>query len=278
MKCFYHIDLDGECSAAIVLSKFPYCETISIDYSKDPYPYLDSISSGELIFIVDFSFKPDFMSLLCQKVDVVWIDHHKTILDHPFNRSDIKGIRDTSKSGCELTWEYVYPNLDKMQDTPLAVSLIGDYDTWKFKMKNSKFFHYGISIHDTSPNSDLWKTLLTYQDPEGVISDIVKEGIPIQTFIEKVAKSKRDSYGFETTLDGHPAFALNYYAFGSNIFQETQNRYDLCISFLFDGTQWIVGLYSTKIDVSEIAKKFGGGGHRGAAGFVCKELPFKKII
>jgi nanoRNase/pAp phosphatase (c-di-AMP/oligoRNAs hydrolase) len=40
---------------------------------------------------------------------------------------------------------------------------------------------------------------------------------------------------------------------------------------------WNVSLYSTKpeIDCGEIAKSFGGGGHKGAAGFQGKELPFK---
>jgi nanoRNase/pAp phosphatase (c-di-AMP/oligoRNAs hydrolase) len=46
--------------------------------------------------------------------------------------------------------------------------------------------------------------------------------------------------------------------------------------FSFDGDEWIISLYSRNIDVSEIAKKYGGGGHKGAAGFHCKDLPFCK--
>lgn len=30
------------------------------------------------------------------------------------------------------------------------------------------------------------------------------------------------------------------------------------------------------VDVSKIAIKRGGGGHKGAAGFQCKRMPFKK--
>ena len=39
---------------------------------------------------------------------------------------------------------------------------------------------------------------------------------------------------------------------------------------------WRVSLYTIfdHIDVSEIAKKYGGGGHKNAAGFVCDNLPF----
>jgi nanoRNase/pAp phosphatase (c-di-AMP/oligoRNAs hydrolase) len=33
-------------------------------------------------------------------------------------------------------------------------------------------------------------------------------------------------------------------------------------------------LYSdARVDVSELAKKFDGGGHKGAGGFVCDEIP-----
>ena len=46
--------------------------------------------------------------------------------------------------------------------------------------------------------------------------------------------------------------------------------------FVFDGTQFTISLYSEVVDVSEIAKKYGGGGHKGASGFHCKQLPFSK--
>ncbi len=274
MKCFHHNDLDGQCSAAIILSKYPYCETISINYNKDPQPYINSLLSDELVFIVDFSFNSDVMQQFSQKTVIIWIDHHKTILNHPFNRPDIMGIRDVSKSGCELTWKYIYPNKAKMFDIPEAIKLIGDYDTWKLTDPRSKFFHQGLEIYDTEPSSNIWQDLLNLGRN---IPEIVEKGKIIQAFIEKFGISKNASYGFKTELEGFSAFALNYYTFGSNLFLDKLDVFDLCISFCFDGINWIVGLYSTKIDVSEIAKKFNGGGHKGAAGFICKELPFKKV-
>ena len=45
-----------------------------------------------------------------------------------------------------------------------------------------------------------------------------------------------------------------------------------------DGENWTVSMYTghQDVDVSEVCKKYGGGGHRGAAGFTCEEIPFKK--
>lgn len=39
--------------------------------------------------------------------------------------------------------------------------------------------------------------------------------------------------------------------------------------------QFTVSLYSETVDVGAIAKAHGGGGHKGAAGFVCDTLPWK---
>ena len=64
--------------------------------------------------------------------------------------------------------------------------------------------------------------------------------------------------------------------FGSLVYGDKIDQYDMCISFEYNGDTWNIGLYSTKIDVGEIAEEFGGGGHKGAAGFIVKKLPFKK--
>jgi nanoRNase/pAp phosphatase (c-di-AMP/oligoRNAs hydrolase) len=43
--------------------------------------------------------------------------------------------------------------------------------------------------------------------------------------------------------------------------------------FCFDGKQWTYSMYTLKdINVSEIAKKYGGGGHKKAAGFQSDKL------
>jgi uncharacterized protein len=37
-------------------------------------------------------------------------------------------------------------------------------------------------------------------------------------------------------------------------------------------------MYSKTVDVSKIAVKYGGGGHKAASGFQCKELPFTRCV
>jgi len=51
-----------------------------------------------------------------------------------------------------------------------------------------------------------------------------------------------------------------------------KDNYDGVASFYFDGINYNFSLYSDTVDCSIIAKQFGGGGHKGASGFIVKDL------
>ena len=79
--------------------------------------------------------------------------------------------------------------------------------------------------------------------------------------------------GFEGELDGHSFFALNLAKIDSHDFDSIDaSKYDMLIGFSFNGKEWAYSLRSTTIDCSEVAMKYGGGGHKGASGFSTKEL------
>lgn len=83
--------------------------------------------------------------------------------------------------------------------------------------------------------------------------------------------------GFETEFEGVKFFAVNLGHCNSEYFKSLpEGEYDGFMPFSFNGDLFTVSMYSKTVDVSEIAKKYGGGGHKGASGFQCKELPFKK--
>jgi nanoRNase/pAp phosphatase (c-di-AMP/oligoRNAs hydrolase) len=70
--------------------------------------------------------------------------------------------------------------------------------------------------------------------------------------------------------------AINSITGGSLLFQDYPNykKVDILMTFGYTKNMWKVSMYSsTDIDVSNICKEFGGGGHKAAAGFHCKELP-----
>lgn len=79
----------------------------------------------------------------------------------------------------------------------------------------------------------------------------------------------------------HRLICLNTLQRGSWLFNSVWDpaKHDAMCAYgqLKDG-RWRVSLYSTKeeVDCGAIAKVLGGGGHKGAAGFICDELPWSK--
>lgn len=51
MLCYHHKDLDGYCSAAIVLKKYPMCKLRPIDYNDNPI-FKDEVKNDEQIIIL----------------------------------------------------------------------------------------------------------------------------------------------------------------------------------------------------------------------------------
>jgi len=281
MIVFHHNDADGRAAAAVVLKWYAEngpdpvgpdrCVCIEMGY-KDPLS-LSLIAPKETVAIVDFSFKPvEFIPLRDHTPNVIWCDHHKTAMEYSYASENIVGLRDfTDKglSGCEVTWRFFFPH----NPLPSALRLLGDYDAWRMEDKPKCLeFYEGLKLRDTSPFSSIWSALL--QDPCPLIGQIIGEGQAAMMYRDTYCASIRKSYGYETVIDGHRAFAVNIYGFGSQGHGELFSKYPVCAAYVFDGRRFTVSLYSESVDVGEICKKFGGGGHKGAAGFVCKELPF----
>jgi len=281
MKCFYHsTDLDGHCAGAIVKHKYPECEMIGMDYGEE-FPW-DSITEGEIVFMVDFSLQPhEDMITLFNHCDLVWIDHHETAINgvNAFEIA-IAGIRDTKFAACELTWQYLFPN----QVMPRSVFLLGRYDVWDHKDMDVLPFQYGIKQRDTNPEDDdrLWhilfdgnKMLPSYT----LVMDIVSEGRTIQKYVNKQNEFLCGPLCYEFEFEGLRFIAANACMPGSKLFDSVYDpdKHDaMMVYYNKNGKHWVVTMYSTKgdVNVGDIAKKHGGGGHKGASGFQCKETPF----
>ena len=91
-------------------------------------------------------------------------------------------------------------------------------------------------------------------------------------------------YAFETVLeyiDGSYKHILvaNLGNANSKFFGNRISCYDAVVTQCFDGDKWNFSIYSEDedFDCSLVARYFGGGGHKGAAGFTSKN-PFTKSI
>ena len=267
MICYHHNDLDGYCSASLVNMAFGDVEMREVTYSDKID--IDSIPEGTEVYIVDYHIEPDMMDKLIEKCTVHWIDHHKTAIekykDYPH---EVKGIRRVGVGACELVYEYLEDKLP-YKGIPFYVELISDWDVWKFDFGDlTKYFKYAMDAFVDGPKDKLWHELT-----DDLVDDLAKKGELIYIGIKQNYKNTLKKIGFETTFEGYDVIACNAVA-NSEMFEDED--YPFYITFNFDGDFYTISLYSEKVDVSEIAKKYGGGGHEGAAGFITKELPFEK--
>lgn len=280
--CIYHrIDLDGQCSAAIVRRKYPDAELFGWNYGDEiPWGLLEDCDE---VILVDVSFGPYVMlgleTGLRKNRNVVWIDHHKSaIADAERGYANFPGIRRDGTAACELTWEFFFPD----QVMPMTVWMLGRWDVWAWPNLDLRdeieAFQFGLRSVDTRPeNDEIWKPLL---DGDSWYGAYINTGKAIISYRNQ-QNERLSRSSFETEIDGHRVLALNAGG-GSTTFDPVWKDHPDCVamlSFFWTGTKWTCSLYSDRgFDCSNIAKNHGGGGHAGAAGFQCAELPFAPFV
>jgi hypothetical protein len=279
MKCFYHrADLDGLCSGELIRRAHPECEMIGIDHG-DPFPW-DSIRPGETVYMVDFSLQPwHLMVKLSEACDLVWIDHHKSAIEenakHPIK---FRGKAVSGLGACALVWEWLRDNekIFVCDYTPRAVQLLAEYDVFDHHDPDCLPFQYGMRIRDTSLGAPIWQDVLFGSSAAHALLDTIRDGQVALYYQKQQDALAAKALCFETELDGLRCIAVNRGMIGSQFFDAVWDpeKHDAKLAFWWTGKHWKVSLYSDKVDVSGIAKARGGGGHAGASGFQCDELPF----
>ena len=264
--CLHHNDADGRASAAIIRRALGGDVWLhEMDYG-DPVP-MERVVVSDHIIIVDFSLPAEEMLQLAAYHQFTWIDHHKSAMDELGELCrDWDGIRDISEAACVLTWQYYFPD----KPVPHAVILIGDRDIWRWAEQDTGPFNEGMYQIDNRPfNDDLWASLL--DGDEETIKTITETGRKLRDARLREIRRQTSRFGFQVIFEGYRTLVLNLRGSGDlgahvrNLGHEIAYCY---IDRVQNGDLYtFVTLYSANVDVSEIARRYGGGGHAGAAGF-----------
>ena len=297
MLCFYHgQDNDGRLAAFWIRklceaegTYFEPSDFVPMDYGT-AFP-LDSVSRGESVYIVDFSVEPDVMeALLRNDVRVVWIDHHASAIRKLEGYEDVPGFRIEGVAACELAYCWVKGARSEMDvgetllpesSVPYFTRLVGDFDIWNFEYgDDTRDFQYGTVMEDTGPLGGLWDDLLAEEEahlPSRTLAEVLRKGADAREYRMAWADEYLGKFAFTSVLEGIPCYCVNLGPPTADLFDDAKREGGICASFAWDGGKRSVSLYGDgSVDVSRIAEKFGGGGHPGAAGFSCDELPFAK--
>jgi oligoribonuclease NrnB/cAMP/cGMP phosphodiesterase (DHH superfamily) len=269
----YHADCpDGFGAAWVVWKKFgKKAEYIATDPRKLPEKEI----KNKEIYILDNSISgSDLKKLLAAKNRVVIIDHHKS------SEADVKRspeyVFDINHSGAVLTWHYFYPK----KKAPLFLKHVEAIDLWKFDRRVLEITAY---THMQQYDFEVWSKMVKDLESTKKTKEYQKLGKAIlaceDAMVEKVIK-KSELVSFA----GHKALAVNSSLKDlSSIIGQTLRKKlpPIGIVWYKEGDLLSVSLRGDgTIDVSQIAKKYGGGGHPNAAGFELPwtgKFPWKKI-
>lgn len=233
-------------------------------------PYPDVL--GRKVYIVDFSYDPDTMVRLCNDAEqVIWIDHHKSAIDAMAGVTHPRLHRKVSieRSGAYLTSEFFWPNVRPSE----MVQLVDDRDRWVFADPRSKAFAAGLFSRPYKIGE--WNKAA--EDVEKVTAEgeavLVKHWKDIRELLD-VMTTFKDVAGQSVPTANLP------YTSASDACHELLERhveapFAACWFLRKDG-KMVFSLRSrsgSDVDVSLIAKTFGGGGHKHAAGFAVAEWP-----
>ncbi len=251
---------DGFGAAYAAWKKFGDANTKYIPVSYG-YPVPETPEASH-IYIVDFSYPKDVVWGLVngRGVPVTLIDHHKTaeadLNDLLGSHSHLHTIFDMEKSGALLTWEYFHPGVP----VPLLISHISDRDLWQFKLDGTAKIHKALV--SLPMDFALWDTL----DVEKLRQDGETCERLYGQLVGNICKS-----AWIGELDGNAVPMVNTSIAWSEVgheLLEIHPEHQFVASFTVFRDQVMWSLRSRpEFDVSTIAKKFGGGGHKNAAGF-----------
>lgn len=218
--------------------------------------------------------------------------------DNPVSVKPFAGYRIDGVAACRLCWQFFLhwvPDINEFGAVnpysvlpgkvgfvarcvpePRLIRLVGEYDVWDHRDPDTKPLQFGLRA---CSGQELGRLVFEqFSDtPEGdaLLLDVVAGGRMVQLYCDAQNLDYASKFAHTIQWEGLTFCALNIAQRGnSDLFHGAVGpRHDALFAWRFDGPSGscIVSLYhapgKTHLDLSEIAKKYGGGGHRGACGF-----------
>jgi oligoribonuclease NrnB/cAMP/cGMP phosphodiesterase (DHH superfamily) len=214
---------------------------------------------GKKVAILDFSYNNATIKQMIKDADaLVVIDHHKSAMIELHDVGNV--IFDMNHSGAMLAWKFFHPG----KEPPQLTKYIEDRDLWKWELPYSKEFS---AAFDMVPFS--FEEYDGFLD-DSAIDDAKERGSYILAY-SKTVVSKIVKNASKRKFGGKDVLVVNSPHWMSEIGNSLGPKCDFAMIWYWDHDEQrckvSLRCHHDDEDVSEIAKKFGGGGHRKAAGF-----------
>lgn len=281
---FHSADFDGIFCREIAKRALGDSATyIGWDYG-DPIPEVPQEAN---LIMMDLSIEP-----LMTHPRLTWIDHHQTAIAKygnlpwyvPRQKYCIDGV-----AACRLAWQWFFQDQGfndfptrrqfeiRCVSEPWAVRLAGEYDVWDKRDPSAETFQHGLR------SCEIYFPRLFDDQDNAYVRQLLTAGSSIQFARAREYEQVIGEQGFNLHWEGLTWLACNSHELDirSQLFEAgIRLEHDALLGFTWNGRQaaWRVSLYGVPrrpdLDLSVIAIKYGGGGHRQACGFRSPVLPF----
>ncbi len=224
------------------------------------------------VYMIDFSYPAEMViKLKAANKKVVIIDHHRTAEESAKAANEC--LFDLKHSGAYLAWKYFHPG----KPVPMLARYVEDGDLWNFKLPEARAILSCLSLERLG-SFVKWEKLAREMETAGKRREMVKKGKLILIYEQAII----DFMSKEAELvefEGKKVLAVNfsYKPLTSELaYALYKKRPPMSIVWREINGEKRVSLRSDgTVDVSAIAKKYGGGGHKAAAGF---NLPASTLL
>lgn len=266
----------------------------AVEYAPCSYGDAPPEVAGKNVLVGDFSFKRAVLDGMAQTAtSIVILDHHKTAQEDlaPFavelcgsaalspedvpgmlrdlaelQRPPIVALFDMDKSGARLIWEFCHPD----RPAPMLVQFVEDRDLWRFTFPTTKAF--SLYLRSLPYDFIVWSDLAHQLEEEDELGRVLGAAEAIERFYNQKVAEMVGTYRYET-IEGHQVPVVNCtWAFASDVAHELliahpKAPFAACYYDKPSARSYSLRSEDGRADVSAIAKRYGGGGHRNAAGF-----------
>lgn len=271
----YHMPCpDGFTSAYVAWRKFS--DTASYIPASHGNPPPEGLE-GKEIYIIDFSYSKETMLMIERNAkSLTVLDHHKTAEEAVRSLKNFRFAFDYSGAG--LAWQYFFPDkpipriVQYIQEGDLNRSTLPyTYEIEKVIYATPFTFDAFAILDDQLENPELFKQFIekgkTYGEHFKRLGEILSESAELVSF-----------EGYEVYAANIPTIFKHEVA--QQLWQKHKKPFGLVWRQNADGSRRVSLRSEPNFDVSEIAKKYGGGGHKNAVAFnvpADKPLPFTPI-
>ena len=284
IKLFTHTDLDGV--GCEILGRILFRENINVtrcnydNIDNKVEEFLNNTEEYDKLFITDISVSKKIADKLNSISDkVILLDHHKTALwlnEYPYALVQVEDESIGKLCGTYLFYEYLKKNYEEFNNThalELFVDYVRMYDTWEWKEKYNNIIPKRLNdlmyIDGVYEFKNKMKYKLENNYPIVDDVDILKLDIEQINIDSYVAQKDETLIVNDNLFPGYIVgitFADKYISELGNKLCELHSELDFVV--LINMSSLIVSYRTVKndIDLSAIAKGYGGGGHPKASG------------